>query len=101
MEKIEPIEEMYQLYREVREACKNLHTEADVEEYLQSVYAELQKFEDTPKVPRKIVNIAIHSAPRDDIDRRLFALCDDGTVWHCNPDEMKTPWYRVRDIPQD
>lgn len=41
---------------------------------------------------RKIIQI-VHNT-----NNRLYAVCDDGTVWYSY---MDGPWKRVNDIPQD
>jgi hypothetical protein len=58
--------------------------------------------------PRKIIQIAVTYMPRDDEvegDDRLFALCDDGSVWiHVwrTPGEGDVQrWEPLVDIPQD
>jgi hypothetical protein len=57
---------------------------------------------------RKIIQIAATYASRDDDDEtpppdRLFALCDDGSVWihHWSHGRGRELWERLADIPQD
>jgi len=50
---------------------------------------------------RKIIQIAATKSPEADEDN-LFALCDDGTLWHylnLNDGEPAT-WVRCRPVPQ-
>jgi hypothetical protein len=46
---------------------------------------------------RKIVQITSVEHPAGRMGPLLYALCDDGTVWFCYP-EQKTLWSRVRSI---
>ena len=54
---------------------------------------------------RRIVQIAGSSGTDSygDIESRVFALCDDGTVWQSwySYDMHATLWSRMPDIPQD
>lgn len=47
---------------------------------------------------RKIVQIAT-LATRDGLGHKLFALCDDGTVW--SGTEGSNAWKKMANIPQD
>lgn len=55
-------------------------------------------------MPRKVIQIAATEAMGNVHSRRLFALCDDGSVWmYAATSGEKTPkdWARLLDIPQD
>jgi hypothetical protein len=47
---------------------------------------------------RKVVQIAV-SGETEQTSWNLFALCNDGTIWHRMPN--KDTWTRVEDIPQE
>jgi hypothetical protein len=61
---------------------------------------------------RRIIQIAAAYAPYDEAvnspaDDRLFALCDDGSVWvhrwvvYADSARMEGTWLEMADIPQD
>lgn len=55
---------------------------------------------------RKVIQIQVVSDPEADykVDG-LYALCDDGSIWHCSPSltgfrESTSVWKRIPDPPE-
>lgn len=56
--------------------------------------------EQAQKPERKIVQICANQATKRN-DERLFALCNDGTLWEKKYDSTDDAWYLMQPIPQE
>jgi hypothetical protein len=56
---------------------------------------------------RKVIQIAVDSLPDNrgcDCYQELFALCDDGSIWLCEPNKgnnFKLEWQQLPPVPQE
>jgi hypothetical protein len=58
------------------------------------------------RLTRKVIQIAIGHRQDEDNDvvggDRLYALCDDGTIWYneMDPTQDEWPWWTLHTVPQ-
>jgi hypothetical protein len=50
---------------------------------------------------RHIIQIAVGNGARENFSDRLYAICNDGTVWTKFGPLGAGPWQQVDDVPQE